>query len=256
MLGLLFVACDKGSGPDESSGMHYKHPTLVLYTNKAMTPDTVVTGITGIIGFTVSPLLLAGLEMDPNTGTISGTPMLVAAATDYTVIVLGSKGLDSCKIKVTVLQDTTGGGGGDTTHHVIVGKSLIRSTPYRVAGSLLIKTMTDTNYMCDGTLLQTEIFIHQDTARFRQQGNTLYLTYGPDDSLYTYDSINDTLGPLYAVLRYNRVYQRIGSGSGLQGTWNYTGESYDVVSGSLPAAEKADHGLQRQSAYRRDGIEV
>jgi hypothetical protein len=53
-------------------------------------------------GYTITPALPAGLSMDANTGIISGTPSLITAATDYTIIANNDAGSDSFNINIKV----------------------------------------------------------------------------------------------------------------------------------------------------------
>ena len=103
------VTSGNGNGTGSStSRIAYKHPTIVLIKGVAMTPDTLVSSITGgFFGYTVSPLFPAGITMDSATGTLSGTPLVNAAAANYTVYALTSSGVDSTKVNITV-QNSAG----------------------------------------------------------------------------------------------------------------------------------------------------
>lgn len=66
--------------------------SITLGQNQAMTPTAApaVSGLTGPIGYWVSPSLPAGLTMNALTGVISGTPTMQTPATTYTVTAIGS----------------------------------------------------------------------------------------------------------------------------------------------------------------------
>ncbi len=53
-------------------------------------------------GYTINKPLPAGLNFDPLTGIISGTPTVLAPATDYIVTAYNSGGISSAKITITV----------------------------------------------------------------------------------------------------------------------------------------------------------
>ncbi|PKB15170.1 putative Ig domain-containing protein [Flavobacterium sp. 5] len=53
--------------------------------------------------FTVNPTLPAGLNLDITTGTISGTPTALSAATDYTVTVTNSAGSTTATVNIVVV---------------------------------------------------------------------------------------------------------------------------------------------------------
>jgi Bacterial Ig-like domain (group 3)/Putative Ig domain len=65
-----------------------------LVVNKTASPVVPVTGSggTGILSYSISPGLPAGLSFDPTTGTINGTPTATSAAVTYTVTVTDSAG--------------------------------------------------------------------------------------------------------------------------------------------------------------------
>jgi fibro-slime domain-containing protein len=79
----------------------YKHNPVTFMTGAAITPDTAV--VTGSVdSFTVSPALPVGLSLDKTTGTISGTPTMAAAATNYTVTAQNSAGSTTVLLSITV----------------------------------------------------------------------------------------------------------------------------------------------------------
>jgi gliding motility-associated-like protein len=53
-------------------------------------------------GYTISPVLPAGISFDSKTGTISGTPTAASPATNYTVTAYNGGGSGSCTINITV----------------------------------------------------------------------------------------------------------------------------------------------------------
>ncbi|MBK7710037.1 MAG: putative Ig domain-containing protein [Bacteroidales bacterium] len=78
------------------------YPTPNTYTRGViitpLTPSVTGSGIT----YTVSPSLPAGLNLDPGTGVISGTPSVAAATSVYTVTATNGYGFTSFPITITV----------------------------------------------------------------------------------------------------------------------------------------------------------
>lgn len=73
----------------------------------AVTPtqELTATGFTGTVTYSVSPALPAGLELDPATGVISGTPTAAAAPAIYTITGDGAvAGGDSVTVTITIEQ--------------------------------------------------------------------------------------------------------------------------------------------------------
>jgi len=60
--------------------------------------------VTGrILSYVVSPALPTGLNVNPKTGVISGTPDVVAAKASYTVTALNAGGSASAKVSITII---------------------------------------------------------------------------------------------------------------------------------------------------------
>ena len=92
------ITLTDGNGYTETAGISIgvEHPPLGLSLSQsylrltrgvAIDPavTATITGGSGTVSFSVSPMLPAGIELDPVTGTISGTPGAILAATAYTV---------------------------------------------------------------------------------------------------------------------------------------------------------------------------
>ena len=78
------------------TGLSYRASTLELLPDKALTPDQLadlrpsITPAGAVVTYKVDPALPAGLELDPSTGEITGTPTAITAAGDYLVRAKGN----------------------------------------------------------------------------------------------------------------------------------------------------------------------
>jgi Putative Ig domain len=105
---ILLVACgSNGSSyqppaPQPGVSLSYPSAAQVFVVGTAITPIT--PAITGTLtSFTVSPALPAGLSVDSNKGTLSGTPTVVAATGSYTIRATGPGGAaTSASLSITV----------------------------------------------------------------------------------------------------------------------------------------------------------
>lgn len=59
------------------------------------------------LGYTISPALPAGLNFDPSTGTISGTPLGILPATNYTITATNTEGTSSTSISISIVNAPT-----------------------------------------------------------------------------------------------------------------------------------------------------
>jgi hypothetical protein len=83
--------------------------TASVTVNTAMTPvDFNHTGLTGAVSYFVDPPLPAGLNLDPVTGVISGTPVSVQSQTAYTITAAGPTDQVSGVFRLTVLAGSGG----------------------------------------------------------------------------------------------------------------------------------------------------
>lgn len=101
LLVVLLAACGGGSsGPPAPSGLSYSTPPA--YTiNVAITALTpTVTGT--VTGYTVSPSLPAGLNLNTTTGVISGTPTAITPSATYTVMASNTSGDAAAKLTIVV----------------------------------------------------------------------------------------------------------------------------------------------------------
>ncbi|HEX5153138.1 MAG TPA: putative Ig domain-containing protein, partial [Parafilimonas sp.] len=90
------------------SGLNYSATPVSYCVGNAITPNA-VTGISGdgTITYSVSPALPAGLSINTNTGTITGTPTTASAATNYTVTASNGCSNTTRVLNITVLASVT-----------------------------------------------------------------------------------------------------------------------------------------------------
>jgi hypothetical protein len=99
LLMALGVHCGGGAA---RSSFSYPQATIVAAADQEILPHQ--PSVTGTAGppYTVTPDLPGGLTLDPASGTISGTPASVSAATIYTVVAGNGAGAVSTTVQITV----------------------------------------------------------------------------------------------------------------------------------------------------------
>ncbi|MCI0151917.1 putative Ig domain-containing protein [Paraburkholderia sediminicola] len=113
LAGLLFLAalvagCHGGGDDDLSAaanpptGLTYRDTPVVYVQGVAITPNTPSSSGGPIVGYSVSPVLPAGLRLDPQTGIITGTPAAVTEAALYTVTGSNASGSASARVQIEV----------------------------------------------------------------------------------------------------------------------------------------------------------
>jgi len=133
---------------------------------------------------------------------------------------------------------------------------LIEWGSYELAGNLLTTSAISPHYICDSTsevpLIVNGEFERVDTVVIL--GNSMMFWWDIDPIL---DANDDSVG----TIQYGTRYVRVGSGSGIRGTWRYADHSsYRVLSGTLPAdlarSLTADSlAWARFFTYRQDLVE-
>ena len=86
------------------SGLTYTTSTVTYCTGSAITPNnaSLSTG-GGTITYSVSPTLPTGININANTGQITGTPTAVVAATNYTITATNGACSTTCVINITTV---------------------------------------------------------------------------------------------------------------------------------------------------------
>ncbi|WLT32291.1 kelch repeat-containing protein [Geothrix sp. PMB-07] len=103
-LALLHVGCkDPAQAP---TGLSYSAYPAVYLVNVAITENKPTTGGGAPTGYSVSPALPAGLNLDASTGVISGTPTTAAAQATYTVTATNGGGSATVALSITVGSGT------------------------------------------------------------------------------------------------------------------------------------------------------
>jgi hypothetical protein len=84
--------------------------------------------------YSVSPALPSGLSLNTSTGVISGTPMVPAAAANYTVTATNAAGSTTKAVNITVILKPSGLSYSDSAGSYTVGTAITPNTP-TVTGS-------------------------------------------------------------------------------------------------------------------------
>lgn len=102
---LVPAGCGKGTGSllitEPPSDLSYALASATYVTCVAVEPNPpTVTG--AVVSYQVSPALPAGLQLDPTSGVITGTPLAPLAPTEFTVTAVGWVGSTSATIELEV----------------------------------------------------------------------------------------------------------------------------------------------------------
>ena len=142
---ILLAACGGGGGgggsystPPPSASLSYPSGAQTFTVGTAITPITPT--ITGTLSsFAVSPALPAGLSLDANKGTLSGTPTAIAATATYTISAAVSGGTStSASLSITVndvAPSKVSYGSSSITYSATVASSTL--TPTAVGGAVV-----------------------------------------------------------------------------------------------------------------------
>jgi hypothetical protein len=196
----------------------------------SITQESVQLFLTGQNGQAVCSLAVIGAALE---GAGSGTVFIDFKGAQANVsgtwtAVLGSGA--GVTATAAMLSSTAGGtvpaSGGD------------ESFPYSLVGNIMMFTMSDndTSYTCMGSILDTVVNTFTIDYRLQYEATANTLTFGLDMN----DMIDQSIfeDPNAVVLLYIH-YNRVGTGSGLVGTWQSSGLSYEVTRGNLTSEEIA-----------------
>jgi sugar lactone lactonase YvrE len=135
-----------------------------LKVHQLATAFTPVTGGggTGLLGYSVSPSLPAGLSVDSTTGTISGTPTVTQAATPYTVTVADANGATAtASFSLAVTTTTSSVAVTTSVNPSNYGQSVTFTAAVSGAGAAPTGTVT---FKDGGTTLFTGTLVNQLTS--------------------------------------------------------------------------------------------
>ena len=111
---LALSSCGGGSGdgsigsPSAPIDLNYTSPAVLIF-GEAVTPfGPTVTG--SVTAFSVAPALPAGLNLNPTTGTISGTPTTATATASYTISATNSGGSTTFVLRLSTIALTASPG--------------------------------------------------------------------------------------------------------------------------------------------------
>lgn len=103
-LAIGVTGCSDGGGgaPALPAGLVMRDEAPVYAVNVAVVPETVETSGGAVTQCSVSPPLPKGLNLDPKTCTISGTPTEASHATVYTVTATNAAGSTTTRVEIEV----------------------------------------------------------------------------------------------------------------------------------------------------------
>jgi sugar lactone lactonase YvrE len=147
--------------------LNYAVPTSTYYKDVRITANPATTGGTGSYTYTVVPTLPAGLNINPTSGAISGTPQAVTAVSNYTITAKDtvnqsasavlSIAVDDTPVMLTLSNAAIAPGGGSVLAWAVSGvfsSMTITSDPadaslpasFAMAGTANIAPLVTTNY--------------------------------------------------------------------------------------------------------------
>ena len=104
----VVISVTAGTPPIQApANLTYASPLVGVIVNTPMTPD-LPNNTGGVVSsYSVNPSLPAGLALDPNTGTISGTPTAKAPAATFTVTAANATGSSTAEVVIAVYAPAT-----------------------------------------------------------------------------------------------------------------------------------------------------
>ncbi len=123
--------------------LSYATSTATYCTNNSITPN-IVSGVTGggTITYSVSSALPNGLSIDPNSGTISGTPTTVSGASNYTVTATNGCSNTTKVINITVIANVSSLSYSSPTATYCTGNAITQNTPTVSGGGTITYTVS------------------------------------------------------------------------------------------------------------------
>lgn len=158
---LLLEACGAGSGSSTSvvppSGLSYASPQTYVAGTAIQSLSPTVSG--SVTSYAVSPPLPAGLNLNPSTGVISGTPTAATATASYTVTAQNSAGQSTFGVSITVGAASVILLSGDISRSVVSGTSVsvdvsIRAN-FSIPGNLYAKATDATGAFLSNVTVQS-----------------------------------------------------------------------------------------------------
>lgn len=101
--GFSFPTGGAGSVTVAPAGLHYARDTVVYQAGRPIESNAPSSSGGGILRFTVFPALPDGLQIDPTSGIVSGTPRVVAAPAIYTVRGANFEGSVTTRLQISVV---------------------------------------------------------------------------------------------------------------------------------------------------------
>lgn len=101
--GFSFPIGGAGSVTVPPAGLHYVRDTVVYQMGQPIEPNVPSSSGGRILRYTVFPALPDGLQIDPTSGVVSGTPRVLAAPATYTVRGANFEGSVTTRLQISVV---------------------------------------------------------------------------------------------------------------------------------------------------------
>lgn len=145
---LLLCGCSGsggGNSPAAPTALTYTAAAPIYVKGIAITPDTPASAGGAVTSWSVTPALPAGLSLSASTGTVSGTPTVVAPTATYTVTATGSGGNTTTSLSITVNDQapaTFSYAAGTATY--VIGTPITPNAPINTGGAVVSYTVSPT----------------------------------------------------------------------------------------------------------------
>ncbi|MES2809849.1 MAG: putative Ig domain-containing protein [Bacteroidota bacterium] len=202
-----------------------------------------------ISGYTISPTLPTGLSFDSATGTISGTPTTVTAATSYTITAYNYYGSASTTISITTIAPPSLSAYGGSPYLYPINKAITSLTPVNTGGAIPATVYGTVSLFAGSATGVTGTGTGTGTAaRFN---NPADVTVFDNGSMYVADRGNHAIRML-STTAAETTYAGTSGTSGRSntgvGTFNSpSGIAADVL-GNLTIADRGNHEVRKITA--------
>jgi hypothetical protein len=146
MVAAALAACGGGGGGGGNGGSNPPPPpppTTIAYAAQIYTRGVEITQLrptvtgTAPTGYSISPTLPAGLQFDPNNGSVYGTPSAIQAANNYTVTATTASGTTTATLSITVNDAAPGVDYARNTYVLVEGVPMTPLVPATTGGTVV-----------------------------------------------------------------------------------------------------------------------